>query len=345
MGITTYHYRVKSLTGLLNAQARAVNYVWNYCNDAQKHARSWGKRWLTGFDLSYLTAGSNKELGLPARTVNAVGEQYARSRAQHRRPWLKYRGRKSLGWIPVKGPSLKAVGDDFKFHGKRFRVFKNRPIPEGAKIRDGSSFSRDARGRWFLNVVLELPGEVPVLRTSGEDVGIDLGVKTLATLSTGEKVENPRTLSKYARKLAVAQRARKKRQAAKVYDKIKNTRADFAHKLSTRLTKEFKHIAVGNVSASGLAKTSLAKSILDAGWSNLRRMLAYKAIRHGANYVVVDEKFTTQTCSRCGSVGGPKGQTGLNEREWTCPACGAIHDRDINAAKNILTRSRACDPC
>jgi IS605 OrfB family transposase len=336
--IVVFRYRVKSLTGLLDAQARACNLVWNYCNDAQKHACSWNKRWLTGFDLNRLTAGSGKELGLHSCTVNAVCEQYAKSRIQHKRPRLRYRGKKSLGWVPLKGRALKVAGADFMFHGRRFRVFNSRRIPEGAKIKDGSNFSRDTRGRWFLNVVTEIADGAK--KTEGASVGIDLGVKTFAALSTGEKIENPRILAKYASKLAVAQRANKKRQAAKVHDKIANTRHDFQHKCSTRLAKEFSQIFVGNINASALAKTSMAKAVLDVGWSSFRSMLAYKAIRHGAIYTEVDEKFTTQTCSRCGSVGGPKGQTGLNEREWTCSECGAWHDRDVNSALNILNRGR-----
>ncbi len=336
--IVTYRYRVKSLSGLLDARSRACNFVWNYCNDAQKHARSWNKRWPTGFDLNNLTAGSSKELGLHSGTIQAICQQYAQSRSQHKRPWLRYRGCKSLGWVPLKGTYLKSVGDAFRFHGHVFRVFNSRPVPEGSKIRDGSCFSRDARGRWYLNIVVEV-ANAPKQITGGA-VGIDLGLKTFAAFSTGEVVENPRTLQKYAAKLAVAQRAKKKRQAAKVNDKIANTRRDFQHKLSTRLTKEFRYIAVGNVNAAGLAKTSMAKSVLDAGWSSFRRMLAYKAIRHGATYLEVDEKLTTQTCSRCESIGGPKGHPGLNEREWTCAECGAFHDRDVNSAVNILKRGR-----
>ena len=96
--IFVYRYRVKSLSGLLNQQSRAVNYVWNFCNDSQKHALKWGRKWPTGFDLNVLTTGSSRELGIHSGTVNATCEQYAKSRSQHRRPCLRYRGRKSLGW-------------------------------------------------------------------------------------------------------------------------------------------------------------------------------------------------------------------------------------------------------
>ena len=141
--ILVYRYRVKSLSGLLNKQSRAVNFVWNFCNDRQKDALRFHRPWHTGFDLNKLTQGSSKELGLHSGTVNAVCEQYAKSRSQKNRPYLRYRSvKKSLGWVPLKGRELKREGDAFRFAGNTFRVFNSRALPEG-KIKDGSNFSRD----------------------------------------------------------------------------------------------------------------------------------------------------------------------------------------------------------
>ena len=95
-------------------------------------------------------------------------------------------------------------------------------------------------------------------------------------------------------------------------------------------------IVVGDVSSSQLAKTRMAKSVLDAGWYMFREMLRYKAIRHSVDLVVVNEAFTTRTCSSCGVLSGPQGVNSLRIREWTCRACGETHDRDVNAARNIL---------
>jgi putative transposase len=335
--LLVYRYRVKSLSGLLNQQARAVNFVWNYCNDRQKDALKWGRRWLTGFDLNKLTTGASKELGIHSGTINAVCEQYAKSRSQKRRPFLRYRGRRSLGWVPLKGRDLKREGDAFRFAGNTFRVFNSRPLPAG-KIKDGTNFSCDARGHWFLNVVIEV-AEADLVRQPERAVGIDLGLKELAVLSTGEKIANPRHVRAIEARLAKAQRARKRRQAAKLHACAANARRDFLHKLSTRIVREFDYIAVGNVAAAGLARTSMAKSVLDAGWSSFRDMLRYKAIAHGAWYEEVDEKFTTQTCSACGARGGPQGREGLVVRAWVCGSCGAVHDRDTNAALNLLLRS------
>lgn len=333
--ILVYRYRVKSLAGELNRQARAVNFVWNYCNDRQKDALKWGRKWLSGFDLNNLTAGSSRELGITAMTVNAVCEQYAKSRRQKKRPYLRYRGKKSLGWVPLKARNLRETASGFHFHGREFKVFKSRPLPPGAKIKDGGNFSQDARGNWFLNVCIEV-AEAPA-RQIASGVGIDLGLKEFATLSTGEAIGNPRHFRQLEEALGKAQRARKKRQATNIHARITNARRDFLHKLSTRIVREFDYIAVGNVNASGLAKTSMAKSVLDAGWSSFRAQLAYKAIKHGATFEEVSEAWSTQTCHECGSIAGPKGQAGLNERTWTC-GCGATHDRDVNAARNILMR-------
>ena len=338
--ILVYRYRVKSLTGLLNQQSRACNFVWNFCNDRQKDALRFGRRWHTGFDLNKLTTGSSKELGLHSGTVNAVCEQYAKSRSQKTRPFLRYRCKKSLGWVPLKGRELKREGDAFRFAGNTFRVFNSRALPEG-KVKDGSNFSRDARGNWFLNIVIEVADVAQ--RPMHTGVGIDLGLKSFAVLSTGEAIDNPRHFRALEEKLGKAQRARKRRQAASIHARIKNARHDFLHKLSTRLVREFDYIAVGNVSASKLAKTKMAKSVHDASWSSFRTQLAYKAVKHGAWFEEVNESFTTQTCSSCGTLpdSRPRGIAGLGIREWVCSDCGGVHDRDTNAALNILRRGRA----
>ncbi|ONM82089.1 RNA-guided endonuclease InsQ/TnpB family protein [Pseudomonas aeruginosa] len=337
--ILNYRYRVKSLNGLLNKQARAVNFVWNFCNDTQKHALKWRKRWPSGFDFNNLTNGCSKELGLHSGTINATCEQYAKSRSQKKRPYLRYRGEKSLAWVPLKGRDLKREGCSFRFAGNTFRVFNSRPLPEG-KIKDGTNFSRDRRGNWFLNIVIELP-DTPA-RNIEAGVGIDLGLKEFASLSTGEKIENPRHLRSLEESLAKAQRARKRRQVANIHARIANSRRDFLQKLSSRIVREFDYIAVGNVSSARLAKTSMAKSVFDAGWTSFRNMLAYKAVKHGAWFEEVDERFSSQTCSNCGGLpdSRPKGIAGLGIREWTCSGCGVLHDRDTNAALNILRSGR-----
>jgi putative transposase len=334
--LLVYRYRIKSLTGLLRSQARSCNFVWSFCNDTQLQALKWNKRWPSGFDLNRLTAGSSKELSLHAGTINAVCEQYAKSRRQKKRPFLRWRGRRSLGWVPLKGRDLKREGEAFRFAGHTFRVFHSRPLPE-SKIKDGTNFSCDARGNWFLNIVVEVAAAEARPVRSG--IGIDLGLKDFAALSNGQKIENPQPLRRLAEKLASAQRARKRRQATHLHARIASARRDFHHKLSTRIVREFDYIAVGNVNAAGLAKTRLAKSVLDAGWSSFRHMLRYKATAHGAWYEEVNESFSTRVCSFCKGKTGPKGVADLGIRSWICSECGVSHDRDINSARNILFRS------
>lgn len=335
-----FRYRVKSLTGLLNRQARTVNFVWNFCNDRQKDALRFSRRWHTGFDLIKLTTGASKELGLHSGTVNDVCQQYARSRTQSHRPYLRYRGRKSLGWVPLKGRELKREGDAFRFAGNTFRVFYSRPLPDG-KILDGTNFSRDRSGNWFLNIAIEV--QPAAARPPLRGVGIDLGLKQFAVLSDGSAIEAPRLYRELEVALAQAQRARKRRRVQAIHAKIANRRRHFLHTLSSSIVARFDYIVVGNVNVRGLAKTSMAKSVYDASWSSFRTQLAYKAVRHGAWFEEVNESFSTQICSTCGELpeSRPRGIADLGIREWTCSNCGDGHSRDLNAAINILRRGRA----
>jgi transposase len=178
-------------------------------------------------------------------------------------------------------------------------------------------------------------------QTGSGQVGIDLGLKSLATVSDGVVIENPRHLRNLSGKLAKAQRAGRKAIARKIHRKIAAKRRHFLHEVSAKIARENALICVGNVNSASLIRTRMAKSILDAGWSVLRSQLRYKAIRHGALFVDTDERWSTQTCSDCGRIGGPKGLKGLRVRQWECEGCGASHDRDMNAARNILASGRS----
>jgi IS605 OrfB family transposase len=176
------------------------------------------------------------------------------------------------------------------------------------------NFSEDARGRWNLN------GCVPAAqRSAGE-----LNKPAVASILDRKP------------KLAKAQRARKKPRTRAIHAKIANRRKDFLHQLSTRLVRAHGAIFVGDVNASALAKTGHAKSVLDSGWSVFRTMLCYKCAHAGVWFDEVDEAFSTRTCSRCNSRTGPQGRQGLGIRGWRCSRCGAIHDRNVNSAQNIL---------
>lgn len=339
--VITYHYRLKNPKRLAE-KARAVNYVWNYCGDVQNQTRRRRRRWLSGFDLCKLVAGSGTELQLGSDVFQAVCMQFAKSRdkIKHRPRWRKSsESKRSLGWIPFQAGRAIKVGPGFvTFMKVRYPVWMDRPV--AGRILCGS-FSEDSRGRWYINLQCEV-AEVTA-PVGAEEIGIDLGLKDFAALSTGEKIENPRHYQREEVALAKAQRAGRKTRAQALHAKIKNRRKHDLHVASVRLIRRSKTVFVGNVNAAGLAKTRFAKSVLDAGWSIFRDMLRYKAIRHGVRFAVVDEKYSTQTCSVCKARSGPKGLKGLGVREWKC-SCGVNHDRDVNAARNILFSGQSVGP-
>ncbi|SJM65210.1 Putative transposase DNA-binding domain protein [Psychrobacter piechaudii] len=195
---------------------------------------------------------------------------------------------------------------------------------------------QDSRNRWYACItVKDHPNQV-----SGKgSVGIDLGLKESATTSMGDKLTIKQT-QKWAKKLAIAQRANNKKRVKAIHAKIKNTRLDLIHKFTTKLVKDNALIVVGDVKSRSFTtrKTNLAKSTYDAGWFELKRQLEYKCKHAGCQLEIVNESYTTQTCSCCLKISdsSPKGRAGLRIRGWTCAECGTWHDRDINAAKNIL---------
>ena len=331
--IRTYRYRIKDSTDApqLNRWARSVNQVWNFCNETQEHALRWNQRWPTGFDLNKLTTGCSKELGLHSQTVQAVCEEYATRRKQCKKRKLRWRGRRSLGWVPFKASGIKVVDDTVTYAGNTFRFWNSRDLPGPIKC---GNLAQDARGRWYVNFVVEVPDEAPT--TGTKRIGIDLGLKTLATCSDGRKIEAPRWYRHQQRRIAEHQRKKRSRQSRNLHAKIANRRKDFLHKISDRLTKECELIVMGDVCSSKLTKTKMGQSVKDAGWSTFKNLLSYKAMARKVVYREVSERLSTQTCSGCGAIGGPKGREGLGIREWVCNECGAVHDRDVNAALNIL---------
>jgi len=168
-------------------------------------------------------------------------------------------------------------------------------------------------------------------------VGIDLGCKQSATDSNGDGVKGREYRSLEA-KLGLAQRAKNKKRVKAIHAKIKNKRMDTIHKYTRALVDDNGAIFVGNVSSGKLVKTKMAKSVLDAGWGMMKTMLEYKCDHASVVFEEINEAYTTVTCSCCGEIpdSSPKGRAGLRIRAWTCSLCGTEHDRDVNAAKNIL---------
>lgn len=285
-------------------------------------------------DLMALTSGVGSELGLNAQTIQQTCREYAARRYQFKRAKLSWRkssgSNRSLGWIPCTNQNVKLEGDQFRYGGKTFRFWKSRDIPDTVK---SVSINEDSRGRWYVNFMCEI-ADTPnagILK-----LGIDLGLKTQASLSDGRKFERENLTKKYEHRLALAQRCGHKHRTRTIHAKIKNTRRDWNHKTANTILKDASFIVIGNVSSTILVKTSMAKSVLDASWCQLRSFLKYKAIGLGAIVKDVNESWTTATCSSCLNRTGPSGLSGLSVREWMCSVCGEVHDRDTNAAKNIL---------
>ena len=332
----------------LNQLATEVNFVWNYVNDlCFTHLKRTGQ-FFSAYDVASYTAGASKELNLHSQTIQAVTEELITRRKQFKKAKLNWRvsnkqsARRSLGWIPFKKSAVK-VGNGFVQYGKTtFKLWDSYGV-EQYHVKTGC-FVEDARGRWYVCLVVD---NAPKLESKGatlsvpkgtEAVGIDLGLKDLATLSNGKKLAAPKHYRRYEQQLGIAQRARKKNRVRAIHAKIKNTRHNQLHQFSTELVKAYAAIVIGNINSKALAKTKLAKSVLDAGWSSFKSMLRYKCENAGVWFEEVSERYTTQACSCCGGISpnSPKGRAGLRIREWTCPACGVLHDRDVNAAKNIL---------
>ena len=207
------------------------------------------------------------------------------------------------------------------------------------------SLKKESSGKWFACFAVE---ETPIIRApNGKPrVGMDFGLKTLATLSDGTMIKNPRHLKKHAENLAWLQRClsgkkkggknrgKAKREVAIAYEKVANSRADFLHKTTTNLVNSYSFIALEKLASQEMAEQNFGKSINDAGWGMFANMLRYKAESAGCEVVFVNPKNTTKMCSKCGGVQGMP----LEVRTYDCP-CGNVMSRDLNAAHNILTRA------
>ena len=342
LGVTTRVLRLRikdKHAAHLLAQSREVNQVWNYSQDLALKVLEREHRFMSAYDMAAYTKGAAKEgLSLHSQTVQAVSEEYCTRRRQFKKAKLRWRvshgPRRSLGWIPVKAVALNYRNGQVHYQGKALSLWDSYGLA-GYQLRSGS-FSEDSRGRWYLNATVDVKQPAKAFGTGS--IGIDLGLKDFAALSNGQTVEAQQFYRDLEPVLAVAQRAGNKQRTKAIHAKISNRRKDFLHKLSTRLVKEHGAIFIGNVNAAGLAKTNMAKSVLDAGWTMFRTQLQYKGDSAGSWVREVNEAYSTQECSGCHARTGPKGQEGLAVRQWTCSVCQAVHDRDTNAAKNILAR-------
>jgi IS605 OrfB family transposase len=282
------------------------------------------------------------------KAARARGEQAKlkvrkpRFKSRHHNQAVRFTRNSRFRVLPDGRLSLPKVGE--------VRVRWSRPLPS-----DPSSVTvtLDGAGRFHGSFVVEIAEEP--LPSAGTAVGVDLGLTTFAALSSGEKVDNPRWLRQREKALRRSQRnmARKRkgsnnaekvrRRVARLHLRVADARRDFHHQLSTRLVREYRTVCVETLNVAGLGRSKLAKSVHDVGWGQFTAMLEYKAGLYGRTLVKVDRWYpSSQVCSACGRRDGPKP---LKVRAWTCPGCGTTHDRDLNAAKNILAAGLAVAAC
>lgn len=345
---------------LLNRTFGSVRYVYNRAL-AERH-RSWfqnGKRVGFAETCRMLTAWKQEPETAWLSEVSNVALQQGLQHLQ--RAYLNFWGKRA------KYPTFKSKRKSrasatfttmgFSYRDGRIKLAKcerplaivwSRSLPEGAQP-STVTVSRDSADRWHISILVE--ETIDALPESAARVGIDVGVTALVTLSTGEKVVNPKHEKADRERLARAQRelsrkekgsanrAKARLKVARVHARIADRRQDLLHKLSTRIIRENQTVVIEDLAVRNMVRNhSLARAIHDASWSELRRQLEYKADWYGRTVIAIDRFYpSSKTCSACGRINP---SMPLNVRSWACP-CGSHHDRDVNAAVNILAAGLA----
>ncbi|MFE6718480.1 RNA-guided endonuclease InsQ/TnpB family protein [Streptomyces albidoflavus] len=305
--------------------------------------------WKKTEELAYLNEVSSVPLQQALRHLQTAFTNFSGRRAKYPRFKSRKRSRKSAEYTT----------SAFRFRDGKLTLAKmaqpldivwSRPLPEGAQP-STVTVSQDAAGRWYVSLLVEDPTvqPLPAINTA---VGVDVGLDHLLTLSTGEKVANPRHERRDRARLARAQRQlartargdganrhKARQKVAKVYARIADRRRDHLHKLTTRLVRENQTIVIEDLTVRNMVKNRrLARAISDAAWADFRSMLEYKAHWYGREVIAVDRWFpSSKLCSSCGTL---RDKLPLNVRTWTCD-CGTTHDRDVNAANNLLAAGLA----
>ncbi|MFD0212440.1 RNA-guided endonuclease InsQ/TnpB family protein [Streptomyces hirsutus] len=308
--------------------------------------------WKKTEELAFLNEVSSVPLQQCLRHLQTAFANFFAKRARY--PHFKSR-KKSRA-------SAEYTTSGFRFRDGRLTLAKmtepldivwSRPLPEGAKP-STVTVSRDAAWRWFVSMLVEDP-TVKTLPPVDTAVGIDVGLTSLLTLSTGEKITNPRHERKDRARLAKAQkalarkekgsgnRAKARLKVARIHARITDRRRDHLHKLSTRLVRENQTLVIEDLTVRNMVKNRrLARAVSDAAWTQFRSMLEYKAQWYGREVIAVDRFFpSSRLCSACGAL---QSKMPLHVRTWTC-RCGITHDRDVNAAKNLLAAGLAAAAC
>ena len=347
--IRTCRLKVKTESyAWLDAAAVEVNQIWNWANATSYRAAypfSGSGKWLSGYDLDRLCVGASQCFEhIGSDTIQRVNAVFAARRQQFRKAKLRWRvshgSKRSLGWIPFKAAQLKRKGKSLRFSGKAFRVFERDSL-EAVTWKSGC-FAQDAVGDWWLCLAIErtLPQTVAASR---ESVGLDLGLEDTVATSDGDKLEAGHFYRHIEQKIAQARRRGHIRQVKRLQRTATRCRQDALHKYSRKIVDRYQSILIGDVNSLKPAKTRKSKFALKAGWGMLKTQLQYKGQQAGRSVRIVHESNTARTCSSCKAFTGPSDLRMLAVRTWVCSKCGDIHDRDVNAARNILSAGR-CPP-
>jgi transposase len=292
------------------------------------------KIYFSKLEFQNLLANHGQRLDIPSHALQGVlctvHDAWKRCfRKIAGKPRLK--GMRKLTSIPFPDPIKAPKGNRITLPGLGSLRFHGQELPEGV-IKCGRLVKR-ASG-WHLCLFIAADPKA-IERAAFGEIGIDPGFSNLLTTSDGEIIEHPRELEASAERLAQAQRGHNKTLAARIQERIANRKKDRNHKLTTRLVAENVLIAWSKDKIKGIAKR-FGKSVSSSAHAEIRGMLSYKMPISGGTFVETDSKYSTKTCSECGSQsGGPSGFAGLSVRHWSCP-CGAENERDVNAARNTL---------
>ncbi|MGV9425550.1 RNA-guided endonuclease InsQ/TnpB family protein [Streptomyces sp. NPDC003656] len=307
--------------------------------------------WKKTEELAFLAEVSSVPLQQALRHLQAAFVNFFAKRAKYPRFKSRKKSRQSAEYTRS-GFTWRDGGLTLAKMAEPLDIRWSRPLPEGAEP-STVTVSRDSAGRWFVSLLCE--DTIAPATPTDSAVGVDAGITSLVTLSSGEKIANPRHERRDRARLAKAQkdlsrkargsgnREKARRRVARIHARIADRRRDLLHKLTTRLVRENQTVVIEDLTVRNLLKNrSLARAISDAAWTELRSMLTYKCAWYGRDLVVVDRFFpSSRLCGNCGTV---RGKLPLNVREWTCD-CGTVHDRDVNAARNILAAGLAVVAC
>lgn len=361
--LKSYKYRLypnKEQKKMFEKHFGCVRYVYNYGLERKIKTYQESKKYLSCFDLikeitkikkedtyKFLSKVTAQSLQMSLRNLDngftaffRKNNRFPKFKNKHSNNSFQY---PQQVWIKNKKIKLPKIG---KVKIKLSRKFEG-------KIKT-TTVSKTPTGKYFVSILVDNKKALPEKCKIEKTIGIDVGIKTFATISTGEKIDNPKFLKKSLGRLKVLQqrlsnktkgsknRLKTKHRVALIHEKITNQRSDFLHKLSTRLVSENQAIALEDLNVKGMIKNhNLAQSIGDCSWSKFMRMIEYKSEWQGKHVHKIGRFQPSSKICSCGEINN---ELKLSDREWTCKECSTTHDRDILAAQNILNFSGLVQP-